>query len=111
MGKFFDGPGFVRRERGFPYMIIPYCPACRQPVDRFTIDPVTSDYRMSIEARCCDRTSGAYVSREDAMAAAHNIRKVWLSPKQLPRHRGLVTAAKAISKGTKNAGSETGTAT
>jgi len=51
-----------------PPFVIPWCASCKQTVDVFTIDPVTSPFRMGIQAKCHGRTEGIWVSVDDLFA-------------------------------------------
>lgn len=48
--------------------VIPWCASCKQTVDLFTVDAVTSPFRMGIQATCHGVTEGRWVSVDDLFA-------------------------------------------
>lgn len=45
-----------------PPTITPYCAICQLPVERYTLDVVTSPYHIGVHAHCCDRTSSTRIA-------------------------------------------------
>lgn len=58
----------IIRPGGQPPFVIPWCASCKQTVETFTVDPVTSPLRMGIKATCHGKTEGTWVSVEDLFA-------------------------------------------
>jgi hypothetical protein len=48
--------------------VIPWCASCKDTVDHFTIDAITSPFRMGIQATCHGATEGIWVSVDDLFA-------------------------------------------
>ena len=51
-----------------PPFVIPWCASCKTTVDKFTIDPISSPFRMGIQAICHGATEGIWVSVDDLFA-------------------------------------------
>lgn len=52
----------ILRPGGRPPMVIPFCAQCLVPVEKFTLDPITSPFRMGIQAQCHGQTEGTHVT-------------------------------------------------
>lgn len=52
-------------ERPF---LIPWCCSCKDGVESFTMDPVTSHTRVGIQATCHGKTDGIWLTVEDFFA-------------------------------------------
>jgi hypothetical protein len=63
-----EDPDLVIEPGAPPPFVIPWCASCKQTVDVFTIDPVTSPFRMGIKATCHGKTEGIWVSVDDLFA-------------------------------------------
>lgn len=48
--------------------VIPWCASCKDTVESFTVDAITSSVRMGIQATCHGSTDGIWVSVEDLFA-------------------------------------------
>ncbi len=60
-----------------PPIVTPYCGLCRQPVERFQMDVVTSPYYVGIHAHCCGRTSSMRVSIDEVRRLRQTNDKLW----------------------------------
>lgn len=56
--------------------VIPWCASCKDGVESFTVDPVTSPFRMGIQATCHGSTEGIWVSVDDLFARKRENRPV-----------------------------------
>ena len=63
-----DDEDLVIKPGSQPPFVIPWCASCKQPVDVFTIDPISSPFRMGIQATCHGKTEGIWVTVEDLFA-------------------------------------------
>lgn len=59
-----------------PPFVIPWCASCAMGVETFTVDPVTSPFRMGIQATCHGKTQAIWVSVEDLFARKREGRPV-----------------------------------
>lgn len=50
----------IVRPGSSPPLVFPMCGRCRLPVEKFTIDPMSDPYRLSVDVECCGRHGGAY---------------------------------------------------
>ena len=57
----------IIRPGGAPPFVSPHCRVCRIPVERFTIDPISSWYYLGIQAQCHGKTSGIRIPVEQAV--------------------------------------------
>lgn len=48
-----------------PPFVVPWCASCKDTVQSFTIDVISSPFRMGIQASCHGATQGVWVSNED----------------------------------------------
>jgi len=55
-----------------PPFVIPWCASCKDTVDKFSIDALTSTVRMGIQAECHGATEGTWVSVEDLFERKRN---------------------------------------
>lgn len=60
--------GLIIRPGEQPPFVLPWCASCKQTVDVFTVDAVTSPFRMGIQAQCHGATDGTWVTVEDLFA-------------------------------------------
>lgn len=63
---------------GRPPRISPHCRQCGVPVESFTLDPLATEYRMSIQATCHGKTSGTWLSHEEAIGALVRGAVIWM---------------------------------
>lgn len=64
-----------------PPWLIPHCLRCRQPVEEFTLDPVASWYRVSVQWTCCGRTGGTHLSVDEVLyKQKHGGDLIWVNP-------------------------------
>jgi hypothetical protein len=66
----------ILRPGAAPPFVVPFCASCDEPVDKFTIDPVSSPFRMSIQAQCHGATQGIFVTVDDLFARKREGRKI-----------------------------------
>jgi len=66
----------ILKPGGDPPFVVPFCASCNMPVERFTIDPVSSVFRMSIQAECHGKTEGAHVSVDELFERKRTGRKI-----------------------------------
>lgn len=59
-----------------PPFLLPWCASCKDTVESFTVDPVTSPFRMGIQATCHGATEGIWVSVNDLFARKREGRPV-----------------------------------
>lgn len=45
-----------------PPALTPYCAICQLPVERFTLDVVTSPHHIGLHCQCCDRVSSTRIA-------------------------------------------------
>lgn len=50
---------------GQPPFFLPWCASCAQTVDAFTVDPVSSPFRMGVQATCHGQTEGTWVGVDE----------------------------------------------
>ena len=74
-----DPEARIIRPGGQPPMITPCCVQCNEPVEVFTIDPLASEFYMSIQVQCHGKTSGLRIPREEAIGALVNGKVIWVS--------------------------------
>lgn len=55
-----------------PPWLVPHCRSCGVPVEEFTIDYVSSEWHLPIQWRCCGRTGGLKVPRDQALYASRH---------------------------------------
>lgn len=50
-----------------PPFLIPWCASCGDTVESFTLDVITSVFKMGVQARCHGATEGTWVANEDIL--------------------------------------------
>ena len=73
-----DPDARIIQPGGRPPMITPWCVSCDEPVDRFTIDPLASEFYMSIQVECHGKTSGLRIPREEAIGKLVTGGVIWV---------------------------------
>ncbi len=63
-----DESDLILRPGGEKPFVIPWCSSCKDTVETFTVDAITSPFRMGIQATCHGKTEGTWVSVDDLFA-------------------------------------------
>lgn len=63
-----DADDLIIRPGERPPFFIPWCASCKDTVEKFTFDFVTSPIRLGIQAECHGQTEGLWVFNEDLFA-------------------------------------------
>jgi len=63
-------------------VVTPFCASCDDTVETFTIDPVTSPFRMGITANCHGATQGTFVTVDELFARKRDGFKVVMFKKR-----------------------------
>lgn len=66
-------------EPGFaPPLLSPHCHKCQLPVERFTVDYVSSPYYAGIQFECHGSTGGMKVPHEEVLYKSRNGGAIWV---------------------------------
>lgn len=55
-----------------PPFLIPWCASCKDTVEKYTFDTVTSPFRMGVQAQCHGATEGIWISTDDLFERKRN---------------------------------------
>jgi hypothetical protein len=62
-----DDDLIIRPGQRAPFLI-PWCSSCKDTVEKYTFDVITSPVRMGVQATCHGATQGIWISTEDLFA-------------------------------------------
>jgi hypothetical protein len=66
------------RPGGTPPLIVPHCRKCGIPVERFTIDPISSPFYMMLDARCHGAQQGIKISSDEVFGRKKTGQPLWM---------------------------------
>lgn len=68
----------IVRPGGQPPLVHPHCRKCGVPVERFTIDPISSWYYLGVDAQCHGKTQGIRIPVEQALRGRTTGEVIWM---------------------------------
>lgn len=71
-------PGSPLEPGAPPPWIIPHCAKCRLPVERFTVDWISSPHYLPVQFQCHGQTGGHYVPRDEALYKSQHGGITWV---------------------------------
>jgi hypothetical protein len=60
-----DDPDLIIMPGERAPFVIPWCARCKDTVEKFTFDHVTSPFRVGVQAQCHGETAGIWVTQDD----------------------------------------------
>jgi|GEM_PF-4313432 len=71
-----DAKEIIPGER--PPLISPHCWQCQLPVERFTLDFISTPFYLSVQFQCHGRTGGTKIPAEEAVYKSRNGGVIWV---------------------------------
>jgi hypothetical protein len=65
-----DPDDLIIRPGQRPPFLIPWCASCKDTVESYTFDVITSPFKMGVQATCHGKTEGIWITTDDLFARA-----------------------------------------
>jgi len=72
-----DARAEIIRPGAPPPILYPQCAKCGVPVEAFSVDHVTDQWRISVQVECHGKTSGRHIPHDEALRSRFTGAPVW----------------------------------
>lgn len=66
------------RPGGTPPLVVPHCRKCGIPVEHFTIDPISTPFHLSVDARCHGKQQGKKIPNDEVFGCLKTGKLLWM---------------------------------